>query len=227
MDVTIMPIIFTLLFSTIFGGAISGSVKNYLPIMVPGILLMVFMTSSSGAGTQLREDMDKGITNRFKSMPIARIAPLAGILIADLIRYITAGVVVFSTGYIMGYRPEAGIGAVMFSILFMMFITWCLSWLFAFIGISAKSATTVGTLGIMITFPLVFLSNAFIPTKTLPDWLQFFVVHINQLTKAVSTIRQILNHGTIGNDFWMSLLGALVILIVFVPLTLGVYKRKA
>jgi ABC-2 type transport system permease protein len=86
MDVTIMPIIFTLLFSTIFGGAISGSVKNYLPIMVPGILLMVFMTSSSGAGTQLREDMDKGITNRFKSMPIARIAPLAGILIADLIR---------------------------------------------------------------------------------------------------------------------------------------------
>jgi ABC-2 type transport system permease protein len=226
-EILIMPIMFTLLFTFLFGGAISGDIASYLPIIIPGILMQSYLTSCSSAGTQLREDMDKGVTSRFKSMPIARIAPLAGILIADLIRYAIAGSIVFIVGAILGYRPEAGIIAIIFSILLMMFISWCLSWLFAFIGMIAKSTTTVSALSMMVMFPLVFLSNAFVPAETMPSWLQYFVLHINPLSRVVMVVRQMLNDGTIGIDFWYALLGALVILVVFAPLTLHMYKKKA
>lgn len=227
MDITIMPVMFTLVFAFLFGGAISGGIANYLPIIIPGILIQTFLTSCSSAGVQLREDMDKSTTNRFKSMPIAQIAPIAGILTADFVRFAIAGVITFAVGYIIGYRPEAGIWAVVFCILFAMFIAWCLSWLFAFIGLSAKSASTASTLGFVIMLPLTFLSNAFVPTETMPGWLRFFAEHINPLTKAISAVRQMLTYGTVGSDFWFALLGALVILILFVPLTLRRYMKKA
>lgn len=226
-DVAIMPIMFTLLFAFLFGGAISGSVASYLPTIVPGILLLTAIMSCASAGTQLREDMDKGITNRFKSLPIARIAPLAGILITDLIRFTLTGIITFAISEIIGYRPEAGIAAIIFCILLMDLIAWCLAWVFAFIGISVKSAASVFSISQLVTFPLMFLSNAFVPADTLPSWLQFFVVHINPLSRVVTAAREMLTYGTIGTDFWLSLFGAFVILVVFIPLTLGIYKRKA
>ena len=111
-DVTFQPIIFTLMFTYIFGGAIAGNVQNYLPIIIPGILVQTVITTSVVTGTQLREDMDKGVFDRFKSLPIARIAPLAGALLADTIRYTIATVLTFSMGFVLGYRPEGGLGAV-------------------------------------------------------------------------------------------------------------------
>ncbi|GAB0168313.1 hypothetical protein LSPCS325_17500 [Lysinibacillus sp. CTST325] len=111
-DVTLQPIIFTLMFTYIFGGAISGNVQNYLPVIIPGILVQTVITTSIVTGVQLREDMDKGVFDRFKSLPIARIAPLAGALLADTIRYTIATVLTFTMGYIMGYRPEGGLGYV-------------------------------------------------------------------------------------------------------------------
>ena len=111
-DVTLQPIIFTLMFTYIFGGAIAGDVQSYLPILIPGILVQTVLTTSSVTGTQLREDMDKGVFDRFKSLPIARIAPLAGALLADTIRYLIATTLTFVMGYIMGYRPAGGIGGV-------------------------------------------------------------------------------------------------------------------
>jgi ABC-2 type transport system permease protein len=109
----------------------------------------------------------------------------------------------------------------------MMLVAWCLSWLFAFIGMIAKSASTVAVLSMIVMFPLVFLSNALVPVNTMPNGLKFFVEHINPLTRVVSAVREMLTSGTISADFWFSLLGALVILAVFAPLTVGVYKRKA
>ncbi|MDR3314478.1 MAG: ABC transporter permease [Oscillospiraceae bacterium] len=226
-DVAFMPIMFTLLFTFVLGGAISGNIPQYLPIIIPGILLQTFVTSCSSAGTQLREDVDKGITNRFQSMPIARIAPLAGILIADLVRYVLAGIIVFIMGAILGYRPAAGIPAMVFSVLLMMVVAWCLSWLFAFIGMIVKSAGTVSMLSMLVMFPLVYLSNALVPAETLPGWLQFFVLHINPLSRVVTAVREMLAFGTIGADFWFSLLGALILLAIFAPLTTIAYKRRA
>src|SRR6476620_7245432 len=107
-DVVIQPVIFTFMFTYIFGGAISGDVKSYLPIIIPGILVQTVITASIVTGTQLREDMDKGVFDRFKSLPIARIAPLSGALLADVVRYGIATTITFVMGYLMGYRPGGG-----------------------------------------------------------------------------------------------------------------------
>ncbi|GHU52832.1 transport permease protein [Clostridia bacterium] len=226
MDVTIMPIMFTLVFTFLFGGSVSGSIANYLPIIIPGILIQTLMTSCGAVGVQMREDMDKSITNRFKSMPIARVAPLAGALLADILRFIVAGIVIFTMGAVMGYKPEAGILAVVASILFMTLIAWGLSWMFTFTALSVRSSTAASTTGMLIMFPLCFMSNAFVPSDALPSALRFFAEHINPVSKAVAAVRQILSDGTVGTDFWMAIVSVIVLLIIFVPLTLKVYTKK-
>src|SRR5215469_11080404 len=142
-DVTLQPIIFTLLFTNIFGGAISGSVHSYLPVIIPGILVQTVLASSSVTGTQLREDMDKGVFDRFKSLPIARIAPLAGALMADTIRYLIATTLTFVMGFLLGYRPTGGIGGVVAAGLLVMVCAWALSWSFAFLGVISRTAASV------------------------------------------------------------------------------------
>jgi ABC-2 type transport system permease protein len=226
MDVAIMPIMLTLLFTVLFGGAIAGNIASYLPFIIPGILMQTMVTSCATSGVQLREDTDKSITARFTSMPIARIAPLAGVLTAALVRYAIAGIVVFAVGAILGFRPETGIVGVLAAIAFSALIAWSLSWVFSVVALKAKSATTASSFSIIIMFPLTFLSNGVVPPETLPSALRFFVEHINPLSKAVTAVRQILSYGTIGNDFWLALAGALVILVIFIPLTLQTYKRN-
>jgi ABC-2 type transport system permease protein len=223
-DVTLQPILFTLMFTYIFGGAIAGNVHNYLPIIIPGILIQTVITTSVVTGVQLREDMDKGVFNRFKSLPIARIAPLSGALAADTIRYGVATVLTFLMGYILGYRPELG-GVIAGGLLVIAF-SWCISWIFAFFGVIARTASSVQGISLIILFPLTFLSNAFVNPQTMPHWLQKFV-NANPLSHLISAVRQLANQGTIGHDFWLSLVGALVIVAIFAPLTVRAYMRKA
>src|SRR3984885_14418499 len=128
-DVTLQPIIFTLMFTYIFGGAISGDVVSYLPVIIPGILLQTVITTSIVTGVQLREDMDKGVFDRFKSLPIARIAPLAGALLADTLRYGIATVLTFVMGYIMGYRPGGGLEHVAVATILVIVCAWAISWI--------------------------------------------------------------------------------------------------
>ena len=225
-DVVIQPILFTLMFTYLFGGAIAGDVASYLPIIIPGILAQTIVTASVVTGTQLREDMDKGVFDRFKSLPIARIAPLAGALIADIVRYVIATSLTFIMGYLMGLRPDGGILGVLAASVLVIAFAWCLSWIFAFFGVIARSASSVQGFSMIILFPLTFLSNAFVPVNTLPEWLRWFV-NINPVSHLITAIRDLVNHGTIGSDFWLSIVGAIVILAVFVPLTVRAYMRKA
>jgi ABC-2 type transport system permease protein len=223
-DVTLQPILFTLMFTYIFGGAIAGSIHAYLPLIIPGILIQTVITTSVVTGVQLREDMDKGVFNRFKSLPIARIAPLAGALLADTIRYGIATVLTFTMGCIMGYRPQLA-GVIAGGLLTIAF-SWCISWIFAFFGVIARTASSVQGISLLILFPLTFLSNAFVNVKTMPHWLQDFV-NANPLSHLIAAVRQLANHDTIGHDFWYSLLGALIIVLIFAPLTVRAYMRKA
>ena len=225
-DVVIQPILFTVMFTYLFGGAIAGDVAAYLPIIIPGILAQTIVTASVVTGTQLREDMDKGVFDRFKSLPIARIAPLAGALLADTVRYVIATTLTFTMGYIMGFRPDGGIGGVLVASLLVIAFAWCLSWIFAFFGVIARSATSVQGFSMIILFPLTFLSNAFVPVDTMPNWLQWFV-NVNPISHLITAIRELVNHSTIGNDFWLTIVGALVILAVFAPLTVRAYMRRA
>ena len=224
-DVTIQPILFTLMFTFLFGGAISGSVTGYLPIIIPGILAQTAITASMATGVQLREDMDKGVFYRFKSMPIARIAPLTGPLVADMVRYSIATALTFAMGYALGFRWNTPAAALLAGSL-AVFAAWCLSWVFALLGVVMKTAQAVQGISAAVIFPLSFLSGAFVPTKTLPWWLQAFV-NINPLTYVVSAVRELLTQNTVGTDFWLSLVGSTALALIFAPITLRAYMRKA
>ncbi len=225
-DVTIQPIIFTLMFAYIFGGAISGNVHNYLPLIIPGILAMTVLTTAQVTGVQLREDMDKGVFNRFRSMPMSRIAPLAGALLADTIRYGIATILTLVMGYILGWRPGGGFRYLVLAALLTVVVAWCISWIFAFIGMIARTASSVQGIAFLFLFPLTFLSNAFIPVNTLPGWLQGFV-KFNPISHLVSAVRELANQGVIGHDFWYCLLGAAIVVAIFGPLTVRAYMRKS
>jgi ABC-2 type transport system permease protein len=222
-DVTIQPLLFTAMFAYIFGGAISGDVQSYLPLMIPGIVAQTVLTTCMATGVQLREDMDKGVFDRFKSLPIARIAPLAGPMVADLVRYLIAASLTFGMGMIIGYRPDGGVLGVLGAVVLAVFTGWALAWVFTFIGTIARSAQAVQGMSMMILFPLTFLSNAFVPVDTLPSALQTFV-NINPVSHLVSATRDLANHATISGEVGWTLLAGLIVIAIFAPLSLRAYK---
>jgi ABC-2 type transport system permease protein len=223
-DVTVQPLLFTAMFAYVFGGAISGSVRDYLPIMIPGIVAQTVLTTCMATGVQLREDMDKGVFDRFKSLPIARIAPLAGPMVADVVRYVIAGGLTFLTGIAMGYRPEGGVIGVLAAMLLALFTGWSLAWVFTWIGTIAKSARSVQGISMMILFPLTFLSNAFVPASTLPGWLQRFV-QLNPGSHLVSATRDLANHQQLTSEVGWTILAGLVVMAIFAPLSVRSYRR--
>jgi ABC-2 type transport system permease protein len=225
-DVTLQPIIFTVMFTYIFGGAIAGDVQNYLPIIIPGILVQTVISTSIVTGVQLREDMDKGVFDRFRSLPIARIAPLSGALLADTVRYLIATTLTFVMGYLMGLRPGGGFAGVVAASVLVIVCAWSLSWIFAFFGVIARSASSVQGISMLILFPLTFLSNAFVPVDTMPEWLQWFV-DINPVSHIVTAVRDLVNEGMVGPEVGWALLGSAVVVAVFAPLTVKAYMRKA
>ncbi|MBW0254072.1 MULTISPECIES: ABC transporter permease [unclassified Cellulomonas] len=225
-DVTLQPILFTLMFTYIFGGAIAGDVQSYLPFFIPGILVQTVITTSVVTGVQLREDMDKGVFDRFRSLPIARIAPLAGALLADTIRYLIATTLTMVMGLIMGWRPDGGAVGVVTAGLLVIVSAWALSWIFAFFGVIARSASSVQGISMIVLFPLTFASNAFVPADTLPGWLKSFV-DVNPVSHLVTAARDLTVGNGITADAGWALLGAAVVVAVFAPLTVRAYMRRA
>src|SRR3954469_14328321 len=207
-DVTIQPLLFTAMFAGIFGGAISGSVDDYLPIIIPGLVGQTVLTACVATGTQIREDMDKGVFDRFKVLPISRIAPLAGPMVADMIRYLIAAVLTFATGIVMGYRPGGGVPGVFAAILLAIIAGWSLAWIFAWFGTVGRSAQAVQGYSLMVMFPLTFLSNAFVPADSLPPWLEAFT-KINPVSYIVTALRDLANTGTVTAEVGWALLGCL------------------
>jgi len=224
-DVTIQPLLFTAMFAYIFGGAIAGDVTSYLPIVIPGVLAQTALTACMATGVQLREDMDKGVFDRFKSLPIARIAPLAGPMVADLLRYATAAVLTVSVGLAMGFRPGGGVLGTLGGIALTVVAGWSLAWIFTWLGTVARTAQSVQGISMMIMFPLTFLSNAFVPTSTLPGWLGAFVA-VNPVSHVVSAVRDLMNGGQLTGQVGWALLGCAVVVAVFAPLAVRSYSRK-
>ncbi|MFF4194073.1 ABC transporter permease [Nonomuraea sp. NPDC001831] len=223
-DVALQPLLFTAMFAYIFGGAIAGDVQNYLPLMIPGILAQTVLTTCMATGTQLREDMEKGVFDRFKSLPIARIAPLAGPMVADLLRYTIAATLTFGMGVLMGYRPGGGVGGVLAAILLAIFTGWSLAWIFTWVGTIARSAQAVQGISMMILFPLTFLSNAFVPVETLPGWLAAFV-RVNPVSHLVTATRDLANNALVSSEVAWTLLACAVVMAIFAPLSVRSYKR--
>jgi ABC-2 type transport system permease protein len=228
-DVTMQPLLFTVMFAFIFGGAIShisgaAGVKAYLPLLIPGIVAQTVLTTCMSTGVQLREDMEKGVFDRFKSLPMARIAPLAGPMVADLVRYLIAAGLTFLTGVIIGYRPGGGALGVLGAMALAIFTGWALAWIFTFIGTIARNGRSVQGISMLILFPLTFLSNAFVPVNTLPHALADFV-RVNPISHLVSASRDLANQGMITGEVGWTLLAGLVVILIFAPLSVYSYKR--
>jgi ABC-2 type transport system permease protein len=224
-DVTLQPLLFTAMFAYIFGGAVSGGVTAYLPILIPGLIAQTTLTACMATGVQLRDDMDKGVFDRFRSLPIARIAPLAGPMLADLVRYSIATVLTFATGIAMGYRPGGGVPGVAAAFLLSVAAGWAMAWVFTFVGTIARSAQSVQGISLMIMFPLTFLSNAFVPVDTLPGWLRAFV-EVNPVSHVVSAVRDLANSGAVTAEVGWAVVGCAALVAVFAPLSVRSFRRR-
>lgn len=223
-DVTLQPLLFTPMFGYIFGGAISGGVSKYLPLLIPGILAQTALTTCMGTGVQLREDLEKGVFDRFKSLPMSRVAALAGPALADTVRYVVATTVTLAVGLAMGYRPGGGFWGVVSAGLLVVVAAWSLAWIFTFLGTILRSAQGVQGISLMIMFPLTFLSNAFVPVDSLPGWLRAFV-NVNPVSYVVSGVRSMANDGVVTSQVGWALLGCAAVVAVFLPLAVRSYKR--
>jgi ABC-2 type transport system permease protein len=225
-DVMIQPLLFTAMFTYIFGGAIAGNVQAYLPTIITGILLQTSLTACMATGTQMREDMDKGVFDRFRSLPMARIAALLGPMTADLLRYAIAATLTIITGLAMGYRPGGGGLGVAAGWILVVVAGWALSWVFAFLGTVLRTAQAVQGIGMMIMLPLTFLSNAFVPAETLPGWLQAFV-NVNPVSLVIKAIRDLMNDGAVTSNVGWAVLGCTAVVAIFAPLAVHSYQRRA
>lgn len=223
-DVVVTPIMFTVLFTYLFGGALAGSTREYLQFLLPGILVQTVVFTSVYTGFMLNTDLSKGVFDRFRSMPIWRPSPLVGAMIGDTIRFTVSGLIVFIIGLMMGYRPVTGLPGVVSSILLLDVFAFGIGWIFTLLALLVRTPSTVMTLSWLVLMPLTFASNIFVDPATMPGWLQSFVV-INPVTLLVSAIRGILDGAVAFNAIGLSLLAPAVVMAVCAPLTMILYGR--
>jgi len=227
LDVTLQPVIFLLLFTYLFGGALAGGDRQaYLQFLLPGMLAQSLAMGGLALGQNLNADIEKGVFDRFRSLPVARSAPLVGAVGADIIRYLTVCVVMLGFGAVMGFRVETGwvpaVAAVALSIGFGL----CFCWISVWVGMLVRTPGAVQGLMFLLVFPLSFGSNVFVLTSTLPGWLQAFV-HVNPITPLVAAIRGLLVGGPVAGPLALTLAWMAALLVIFVPLALRAYARRA
>jgi ABC-2 type transport system permease protein len=225
-DVIAIPVVFTLMFTYLFGGALAGSPVRYLPFLLPGTLVMAVLLVSMYAGISLNTDVSKGITGRFRSLPVWRPAPVAGAVLGDLARYLIAAVLVTVLGLIMGYRPAGGAPGVLAGTGLLLAFALCLSWAWTALGLLLRTPQAVMSAGTVVLFPLTLASNVFVQPRTMPGWLQAFV-RVNPVSHLVTAERGLLaGHPAAGQIAWV-LLAAAALLAIFAPLTGYLYTRRA
>jgi len=224
LDVTITPVMFVLMFTYLFGGAIAGSTGDYLDYILPGVLAMSVLFTTVYSGIAVNTDLTKGVVDRFRSLPIWRPAPLVGALLGDSVRYLVAGTVIIVLGMILGYRPDAGVGGVIAALALVVLFAFGLSWIFTTMGLLMRSPNAVMNAGFMSIFPLTFLSNVYVEPDTLPSGLEAFV-NANPISHLVSACRGLMD-GSADAENLIVVLGTTVLLTaVFLPLTTYLYRR--
>ncbi len=224
-DVTLTPVLFTLLFTYMYGGAIAGSTDVYLQFILPGIVVMSVLFTTVYSGVALNTDMTKGVVDRFRSLPIWRPAPLAGAVLGDCLRYLVAGSVVVVLGLILGYRPEAGFRGVVMAMLLVVAFAFGLSWVFTTVGLLMRAPNAVMNTGFMVLFPLIFVSNGFVEPETLPGWLEA-VVDANPISHVITASRGLMDGTAESGDIGLVLVEAAVLTLVFAPLTTRLYRTR-
>jgi oleandomycin transport system permease protein len=222
---SLQPIMFLLLFTYVFGGAIAhGDVHAYLQYVLPGIIVQTVLFATLGTGLMLNQDISAGIFDRFRSLPIARWAPLAGAIMGDVTRYVISVLVTLGFGIVMGFRPTSVLGTVAACLLVLVFAL-AMCWISAYIGLLVKTPQGVQVFGFTAMFPLIFASGLLVPLQTMPGWLQAFA-KVNPVTLLAAACRGLMVRGPIAVPAAESMLWALGIVLVFAPLAVRVYRRK-
>ncbi len=223
---SLQPIMFLLLFTYVLGGAIGhGSTHAYLQYELPGLLVMTVVFATLGTGLMLNQDITSGVFDRFRSLPIARWAPLAGAVLGDMVRYLISVAITVGFGMILGFRVTTNPLSAIVGCLLLLAFALAMCWVSALIGLLVKTPQGVQAFGFIAFFPLVFGSNLLAPTSTMPGWLQAFV-KVNPMTLLTDAERGLFTGGSVATPAVQSLLWALGIFIVFAPLAVRVYRRK-
>ena len=211
-DLVMTPIMFTLLFTFVFGGALAGSPGDYLQYFLPGILVQTVVFNSVYSGMGLSTDLGKGLFDRFRSLPIWPLAPFAGLIILTI-------------GLIFGFRPEAGVIGVAAAFLLLLAIGFGVGWIFIVLGLLIRTPMTVMTLGFTFMFPLVFASNIMVNPETMPNWLRIFV-EVNPITYMASAMRALMAGTATTSAVLQALAAPIVLTATLAPLTLWLYGKR-
>ena len=226
LDVTITPVMFVVMFTYLFGGAIAGSTGEYLDYILPGILVMSVLFTTVYSGVALNTDLTKGVVDRFRSLPVWRPAPLVGALLGDTVRYVVGGTVIIVLGVALGYRPDAGAGGVLAALALVIVFAFGLSWVFTTLGLLMRAPNAVMNAGFMGIFPLTFLSNVFVEPETLPRVLEAFV-DANPISILATASRGLMNGNAEAGDIGIVLATAAALTAVFAPLTTRLYRTRS
>lgn len=224
-DVTAFPIMFVLLYTYLFGGALAGSPREYLQLLLPGILVMTVTWITMYTGQALNTDISKGVFDRFRSLPLWRPSVLVGMLLADTVRYSIASLVVVAVGLLLGFRPDGGPVGVLASIVLLLLFSFALSWVWTLVGLSVQKPDTVLQVSMTVLFPLTFASNVFVDPDTMPGWVQAFV-EVNPVTHLTTASRGLMHGDPVGDEVLWVLLWSALLVAVFAPLTMRRYNAE-
>ncbi|GAA2791131.1 ABC transporter permease [Saccharopolyspora taberi] len=226
LDVTLQPILFLVMFVYLFGGAINhGDTTGYLHITLPGVLAMNMVFASLGTGMQLNTDITKGVFDRFRSLPVARSAPLIGAVLGDVVRYLVSIAVLLLVATLMGFRIRTDVASVALAIVVVIAFALAMCWISVFLGMLVKSPQALPGVAMSFMFPLTMGSNVFVPTETMPGWLQAWN-SVNPVTKLADTARGLMIGGPVAGPLTATLIWMVVLVAVFFPLAMWAYRRR-
>ncbi|HEY2694922.1 MAG TPA: ABC transporter permease [Pseudonocardiaceae bacterium] len=225
LDVTIQPILFLVMFVFLFGGAISGNWHVYLQTLVPGLMVQNTLFASMGTGYSLSNDISKGVFDRFRSLPIARSAPLVGAVIGDAVRFVVAMVILLGFAMILGFRVHTNPLFAVFAVALMIVAGLALCWLGVWVGMLLTAPTAAQGVMVAVMMPLTFGSNVFVPSSTMPGWLQAWTT-ISPVSKLVDVARGLMLGGPIANPLLWAAIWMIGFAAVFFPLAMVAYRRR-
>ena len=223
---TVQPVMFVLLFVYVFGGAINTPGYDYTDFLIPGIIVQNIAFGGFVTALGLNEDVNKGLIDRFRSLPMARPAVLAGRTLADVVTNLLSLTILLITGLIIGFSFDASPLEILAGVGLLLLFGYAFSWVFALLGLLVSTPEAANSMGFIAVFPLTFISSAFVPVQSMPSWLEAFA-EINPFTVTVDAMRALWLDAPAGNSIWGAVVWSLAILAVFAPLAVARYRRAA
>lgn len=226
LDATAIPIMFLLMFTYLFGGALAGSTSVYLQELLPGILAMSVVFITIYTGITLNDDIGEGVFDRFRTLPLWQPSVIVGALLGDAVRYTLASTIIIVLGLVLGFSPDGGVLGVLSAVALLLIFSFSLSWIWTALGFVMRSSESLMGASMMVLFPLTFVSNAFVDPETMPEWLQVFV-DVNPFSHLVTAMRGLMHGTATTGEIGIVLLMSVGLLVVFGPITMYLFRNKA